>query len=147
MTRKHALGLAFAAFAIVFTVSYESLIIPAYKWYVRTPEQRVEAAGPTEPDRPPRPATGDLARALVPTTVAVTEAAWDVMLESQAARDGRGLRIMEEQGQIFRIQEGTQLLVLDQTFLSTKVRVVDGVNEGKAGWVQYEYVEKLSPFD
>ena len=72
--------------------------------------------------------------------LAVDDEAWDAMIDAQVANDTIGLRSLLLSGDVFLLDEGTRVLVLDQGFFSTRVRALEGDNMGKAGWVQFELV-------
>ncbi len=79
---------------------------------------------------------------LTTITVAVDGSAWDDLNEAFAAEDYIGLAALLASGRTFTVQNGTRALVLDKGFTKTKVRVLEGANAGRTGYVEREWVEK-----
>lgn len=75
---------------------------------------------------------------LVKAILAMDEKSYDEMFKSANANDTVGLVQMEAQGKIVEIVDGTKALVLEGggiTQIKVKVRIIDGLQQGKAGWV------------
>lgn len=55
-------------------------------------------------------------------------------------RDMAGLLQMIDSNKAFAVKDGTRVLVLEQDFNVTQVRVLEGPQATRAGWVNYEHV-------
>ena len=77
---------------------------------------------------------------LTSTTLAVTEEARDLMLETIFEKDKIGFGNLLEAGLLFRVPDGTeaQFLRSENVEYNTfyRVRITDGPHFGQAGWVQ-----------
>jgi len=80
------------------------------------------------------------ARGLSRWHLAVDEQAMDEYVSLTNAGDARGLGRMIEQGRAFPVADETRVLVLDQKDLAMQVRVLEGPQAGKTGWVAFEHV-------
>lgn len=76
------------------------------------------------------------------TIVASTSAALDRVIELSVARDADGLSQMESAGRIFLVSDGTKARVINGGFLSSEVRIIEGIHSGRSGWVQNEFLAK-----
>jgi hypothetical protein len=59
-----------------------------------------------------------------------------------AVNDRVGMAEMVLNGQIFFVDKGTQVLVIDGGFTSLKVRIMSGDHYGESGWVPMEFCKK-----
>lgn len=59
------------------------------------------------------------------------------------AHDMMRVQQLINEGKILQVKTGTKVLVIDASLDELKVRVLEGEHLGKAGWVQFESVEKL----
>ena len=84
------------------------------------------------------PDTGDTI-VLTSTTLAVTEEARDLMLETLLEKDTIGFGNLLEAGLLFRVPDRTkaQFLRIENVNYNTfyRVRITDGPHSGQAGWV------------
>jgi hypothetical protein len=81
---------------------------------------------------------------LVKAILATDEKSYDEMFKSANANDTVGLVQMEAQGKIVEIKDGTKALVLEGggfTQVKVKVRIIDGLQQGKAGWVAPKMIQ------
>jgi hypothetical protein len=72
--------------------------------------------------------------------LAGTEVWQEAYTKALAAKDKIGIEELIRQERIFPVANGTRLLVLEQYRDMTKVRVMEGPQFGKAGWVAFEHV-------
>jgi hypothetical protein len=70
-----------------------------------------------------------------PALVATTHADYDALIKAAAVSDTTGVQELISAGRVFHAPSGCQVLVLDQTPLTTQVRVLDSYAQGKSGWV------------
>jgi hypothetical protein len=56
------------------------------------------------------------------------------------AKDTIGIQELKDRDRIFPVANGTRLLVLEQFQDKTKVRVLEGPQFGRTGWVAFEHV-------
>jgi hypothetical protein len=125
---------------------------------VATPPRHVAAPPPPPPPPAPRPRTrpaaprppiftvGDVGRLIspdgkrIPVARAEDDGAWDAMNEALLAQDEEGFVRLVASGRVLVVPSGTGARVLDVGFVSRKVRLLDGPQHGKAGWVAAEYL-------
>ena len=74
--------------------------------------------------------------------VAVTKEAMDQMTRSFTVKDEIGFNNLFLSGQAFWAKSGTKVLVIDSTFTTSKVRILEGDYYGQSGWVPYEWVRQ-----
>ena len=72
--------------------------------------------------------------------LAATDEAWDRMLDAQNADDTAEIHRMAREGLVYLIPGGTRGKVMQVGVTSFKVRVLDGMQEGKSGWIQRESI-------
>ncbi len=73
--------------------------------------------------------------------VATTKAALDELTKASVARDSIGYARVYQEGRAFQVKTNTKILVLENTFTTTKVRILEGEHYGKSGWVPYEWIK------
>jgi hypothetical protein len=73
--------------------------------------------------------------------VATDEKAFDDVTNAAIANDTYGVKELLSKGKIFIGSYNSRVLVIDSAMLKTKVRLLDGDNIGKAGWVPFEFVK------
>ncbi len=76
--------------------------------------------------------------------VATDMAAGEALDKAQAAGDDLGLQELLATGRVFLAEPGTAALVIDREGIlavSYQIRVQDGPQKGKAGWVPREFVQ------
>ena len=78
------------------------------------------------------------------TPLATTKDYYDAIQKILLAKDWGGLRQMIIQERAFVVDEGTQVLVVDKSWDWTiiQVKVLEGSQAGKVGWIVNEYVTK-----
>lgn len=75
-------------------------------------------------------------------TVAIDEAAYNELDKIMRAKDSIGYASMIIDGRAFVVQSPTRVLVLDNTYGLTQVRIKQpGKHLGKSGWVPREWVK------
>lgn len=84
-------------------------------------------------------ATLDSGSELVP--VATTLAAFDEWIKAQVANDSHGRTKLFASGEVFGVEKGTKVLIIDEVTLRRKVRILNGEKEGLAGWVAVDYIK------
>jgi hypothetical protein len=72
--------------------------------------------------------------------IAATEEVLDRMTRAATARDAAAYAELELAGLIFPVEDGTRVRVLDLRFLKTQVRVDEGPQAGRSGWLAREHV-------
>jgi hypothetical protein len=74
------------------------------------------------------------------TTVGISKAAYDQFFKAVSANDAVGYYQLQQNGQIFSIDNGTKVLVIDSSWGYDQVRFLDGKYVGQTGWAEYEMV-------
>jgi hypothetical protein len=77
---------------------------------------------------------------LVP--VAVSEQALNRLIQLSVAEDNLGIAEMILSGQAWNVTSGTKVVVIDEGVLRSEVRIMDGPQRGKAGWVPSDFLKK-----
>lgn len=102
---------------------------------------------PTPVPRPTsvgRPEVGSQARVwadgLAEWHFAVDRSSLDQWNKGVQARDTVGLQQLINSGKAFAVADGTPVLVLEQDFTVTQIRVMAGPQKDRAGWVNFEHV-------
>jgi RNA polymerase subunit RPABC4/transcription elongation factor Spt4 len=83
--------------------------------------------------RLPGAATGDI-------TVLTSKAALDDFTKAAVNKDTYGMAELVENGEGFFVPQGTKILVIDGSFTASQVRILEGTQIGKSGWVPFEFV-------
>jgi hypothetical protein len=98
---------------------------------------------PPKPVEPPRRETriGDEVRFVRKALLAVDDPAWDAMREAIGAQDKYGLFELMVDGKVFAVDRGYRAKLLKRSFSADKVRITEGPQIGKAGWVVSEFVQ------
>lgn len=73
---------------------------------------------------------------------AISESAYDEMIKAAAASDNIGIANMALAGLVVLIPSGTKVKVIDRTFGTRRVRILEGDYYGNAYWVAMEHVKK-----
>ena len=76
---------------------------------------------------------------LVP--VAINEEAFEDFIKASVAEDKHGITLLLASMSVFGVKKGTKVLVVDRSLFKRKVRILDGDQEGMAGWVAMEHVK------
>ncbi|MDB5260544.1 MAG: hypothetical protein JWN37_775 [Candidatus Nomurabacteria bacterium] len=74
--------------------------------------------------------------------LAVDRESYDQIMKSAVAKDDRGIAEVIAGGGGFFVDNGTKVLVLDQEFGSRKVRVLEGDQINRTGWLVMEWISK-----
>jgi hypothetical protein len=74
-------------------------------------------------------------------SVGVTEEAFNEMNTAISVSDSVGYRTILLAGRAFIVQEGTRVLVIERGLFRAKVRILDGTQKDRAGWVASEWVK------
>jgi len=72
--------------------------------------------------------------------VATTKEALDELTKASVARDSIGYSNVYLEGRAFQVESNTKVLILDITFATRKIRILEGDYYGQSGWVPYEWV-------
>lgn len=70
--------------------------------------------------------------------VSRTQTALSALTRAAVARDTYGLSQLPLTGQYFIVNSGTRALMLDTTWTTVQVRVLEGPSAGRAGWIPME---------
>lgn len=73
--------------------------------------------------------------------VAVDDAAFDALNKAANAGDQVGIADLITAGRVFTVSQNTRILVIENGIFSVKIRVTDGPQQGKSGWVPAEFVK------
>jgi len=73
--------------------------------------------------------------------VAVDDAAFDDLNRAASANDDAGIRELVRAGRVFLTPQYTAIRVLENGVFSVRVRILDGTQKDKAGWVPAEFVK------
>jgi hypothetical protein len=78
--------------------------------------------------------------------VATSKENYDAMVDASIAHDEIGFKNLYFQGKTYLLSSGTQVLVLDQDWTATKIRVLEGSHYGESAWTNYEWIipEKIN---
>lgn len=90
--------------------------------------------------------TGTEARILVSdkeALIAVDEKALDELMKSFAAKDWQGVVELNVSGRVFPVPSHTKVLIIDQSFGKRKIRIDEGKQSGKTGWLPMEYLASI----
>jgi len=71
----------------------------------------------------------------------MTLAAFDEWGKAQVANDSHGRTSLLASGDVFGVDKGTRVLVIDDASLKRKVRILNGEKEGFSGWVAVDYLK------
>ncbi len=152
-TLNYMLGAACLIMTIVVVVDYSDRLMNRTA-FLSTAAATAESLAPTAPSEPPTlppatrttvfaPAVGQEVH-LISTTgkvfVAVDDAAWDAMLKASRANDTEGILGMVLAGKLLVVPTNTKARVIEDAFTSAKVRILEGMHDGKSGWVSNEMV-------
>ena len=75
--------------------------------------------------------------------LAVDKRAFDEWVTVCAAGDQHGAAQMHATGKMFAVDNGTRVKVIDIAFGALRVRVLDGDETGKSGWISHEFVKRV----
>lgn len=75
------------------------------------------------------------------TVVATSEEAFDQWIKAKRANDTHGTAQLIMAGKLYFMKSGTPVLVIDTSYATRKVRILDGKLQGMAGWVAVEHVK------
>lgn len=131
--------LGFSVLIIVIIVTYTMLFR-----HCSEDTQKSATASKAAPSSEIRPGIGEegVLRLGIssPVLVAVSKEALDGLSNAVVTKDNYGLQQLLASGQVFSVDAGTKVLVIDATLMTTKVRVLEGTYIGDAGWVAREEV-------
>ena len=71
----------------------------------------------------------------------VDKEAFDMFLDAALANDSFGVAELEISGRMFGVPNGTKVLIIDSSFATRRVRVLEGYAVGKSGWLPYEWLK------
>lgn len=72
--------------------------------------------------------------------LSVDRAARDEWNKSVVANDIIGIRQLIARGSAFPVSDGTRVLVLEQDWFDARVRILEGRQSGRTGWLAHENV-------
>jgi hypothetical protein len=72
--------------------------------------------------------------------VSTTKDIMDKFFKAYRINDTYEIGALVSSGQVFLVNHGTKVLVIDSGQYVLKVRILEGEHRGKAGWVPHEYV-------
>lgn len=72
----------------------------------------------------------------------VTEEDCDVLLKAFRAKDNYGVAELINQGRVFKVTPNTKAKVIGRTITLYELRILEGNNQGKSGFLPVEYVSK-----
>jgi hypothetical protein len=73
--------------------------------------------------------------------VAASEQSFDRLTKASVAEDTLGIAELAVSGMMFEVPNDTRVLVIDEGFLRTQIRVLEGDHFGRTGWVPFEWVK------
>lgn len=99
-----------------------------------------------QPEPSPEPSdVGSEATIQVPNLevvyLAIDEQAFDEWTKACVAEDYIGMAQLQASGKVFTVPNGTKVLVIDSSFASIEVRILEGDAIGRSGWIPYEWVK------
>jgi hypothetical protein len=126
-----ALGIAVAVSGVVKAVRYDGQ--PS-----RAEVSRAGSAHHSMGDTVTISATGDRNQWVA---LGVTEEALSEVTKAFIAKDWRGVAAMTLAGRVFHVDDGTHGILIDSTMFTRKVRVTEGPESGRAGWIPMEFAK------
>ena len=73
--------------------------------------------------------------------VAVSKGETDAVVTAVNRKDAAGLEAMAQSGKAFRVEPGTPVRVIGESFNERRVEVTEGPLKGREGWVPFEWLE------
>ncbi len=73
--------------------------------------------------------------------LAIDKQAFDEWIKACVAKDYIGMLELQASGRVFTVPNVTKVLVIDSSFASREVRILEGDAFGKAGWLPYEWLK------
>jgi len=73
--------------------------------------------------------------------VAVDEEAFEELIKASVAKDYMGIAELLLLGKVFEVPNNTKVLVIDSAFAKRKIRILEGDEFGRTGWVPYEFLK------
>ncbi len=86
--------------------------------------------------------TGYLESSADNVLVGTTKQNYEEIVKLSVAKDNEGLTQMVLNGQAYFVDSGTQVRVIDTSMFARQVRILEGKQSGKSGWVPAEFVKK-----
>jgi len=74
--------------------------------------------------------------------IPITKEYYDEMVKLSVANDTMGIAEMALDDKIFFVKTGTKVLVIDRETFSRQVRILEGENIGRSGWVPFEFIQR-----
>lgn len=74
--------------------------------------------------------------------VAIDEAAFDELHAAFRTKDWHGVAELFLSNRAFGAETNSRVLIIDRAFGKKKVRVLEGKQTGRAGWVKVEYLKR-----
>ncbi|MGI8988691.1 MAG: hypothetical protein ACR2I2_03780 [Bryobacteraceae bacterium] len=71
----------------------------------------------------------------------VTKDDYDAFFAAMRAKDQYGAKELLISGKVFTVQDGTACLVIESSYLMSKVRIQSGEHNNRAGWTAFEMVK------
>lgn len=81
------------------------------------------------------------------TYIAQTKEGFEQLIKAVNAKDQIGAMELIQVGEVFSVGQYTKVLVIDHGFARTKVRILEGPNVGRSGWLPYEFVKRTQKSD
>jgi hypothetical protein len=75
-----------------------------------------------------------------PALLAATKVDDDALNKAAADDDTTAVQVMIAQGSVFSVPSGTTVEVIDRSWMTVQVRILDGPARGKTGWVSSKWV-------
>lgn len=70
---------------------------------------------------------------------------WSEFQQAKIDKDLEAVQIMMKKGKVFAANTGTKVRIVKTGFASHKVRIMEGSQKGKTGWIEMEYVADKPP--
>lgn len=72
--------------------------------------------------------------------IIATKEGYEAISRAASVNDQYGVLEMMSSGQYYPVKSGTKVLVIDATISLRKVRILEGIHEGRSGWTSSTFV-------
>ena len=117
-------------------------IVLGFVFFLMIVRMATSSGGSTSVPAEVRREVGEHATLKENTAIGKEKQDWDEAHDAAKAKDQYGLMELIASDRVHVLDAGTEVLILDQSPLMTKVRALTGESAGFAGWIAYENVLK-----
>jgi predicted nucleic acid-binding Zn ribbon protein len=128
----------FVIIAILITVAVVNLNIAKEEAKINSPSNNISTGVGDEGILNSNDNISDCSGEII---IGVNEEAQKAITEASVAEDGYGLMELVAAGKAFTVLNCTKVKILDTGFAIRKIRVLEGGQKNRSGWVPYEFVK------